>query len=94
MAVSNIQLDEILSNFPRKYETKEEEVRNSGTVNKNIEVANAEQIAELKSRLRENVVHNSDCSKILDSIPELVALNPDLVEDQERKKRKIRRRLN
>ncbi|KSA00231.1 uncharacterized protein AC631_04023 [Debaryomyces fabryi] len=64
-------------------------------IDKNVEVANAQQISDIKSRLKEHVIYNSGYnSSVISSLPELIALDPDLVAEKEKKKRKLRKALN
>lgn len=91
----NPKLHEILSNFPEKY-GKEHEKRRTARTDKNVEVANAQVISDIRSRLQEHIVHNSESNStaVVSSLPELIALDPDLVAEQEKKKRKLRKSLN
>lgn len=92
----NPKLHEILSNFPEKYGKEHEQKRRTARTDKNVEVANAQMISDTRSRLQEHIVHNSESNStaVVSSLPELIALDPDLVAEQEKKKRKLRKSLN
>lgn len=93
MSLNPTKLHEILSHFPEKY-GKEQELKPMAKTDKNVEVANAQKISDLKSLLKEHVLHNSgSSSSVISSLPELLALDPDLVAEKE-KKRKLRKALN
>ncbi len=90
------KLHEILSNFPEKYGKEHELKPPTAKADKNVEVANAQVISDTRSRLQEHIVHNyvSNSTAVISSLPELIALDPDLVAEQEKKKRKLRKSLN
>ena len=93
---SSPKLHEILSNFPEKY-GKEHELKVHNTMtDKNVEVANSQLISDIGSRFQEHIEHNSgpNSTQVVSSLPELIALDPDLVAEQEKKKRRLRKSLN
>lgn len=94
MSLSSHTLHEILSNFPNKYGNELELTNPMIKGDKNVEVANLKLILDIKTRLKEHIVHNSGSNStlVVSSLPELIALDPDLVAEQEKKKRKLRKR--
>lgn len=92
----NPKLHEVLSNFPEKCGKEHVLKLPMARTDKNVEVSNAQMISDIRSRLQEHVVHNSgpNSTTVVSSLPELTALDPDLVAEQEKKKRKLRKSLN
>ncbi|CUM62876.1 uncharacterized protein PRCAT00000435001 [Priceomyces carsonii] len=79
----------MLEQFP---EHKIVKVSKRANIEHNIELSNSRKLSELSSRLRNDVVDGPlvSNSKVL-AVPDLVALDPDLVLEQKKENRKNRR---